>query len=67
MSAAKQMLVTTLVAQLEVLNAQISSSRKEIDALMQDHPDSAIFTSLPGAGMRLAAGMLNTAYPPHLT
>ncbi|MBC7338767.1 MAG: IS110 family transposase [Firmicutes bacterium] len=58
MSAAKQMLVATLVAQLEVLNAQISSYRKEIDALMQEHPDSAIFTSLPGAGTRLAARML---------
>ncbi|MDI6825110.1 MAG: transposase [Bacillota bacterium] len=58
MSAAKQTLVATLVAQLEVLNARISEYRKEIDTLMQEHPDSAIFTSLPEAGTYLAARML---------
>ncbi|MEW6049186.1 MAG: IS110 family transposase, partial [Bacillota bacterium] len=58
MIVAKQMLAIALIAQLQALNEQISAYRKEIDALLKEHPDSNIFTSLPGAGTYLAARML---------
>jgi len=58
MAVAKQLLVATVVAQLEVLNAQIAEYRKQIDTLMKEHPDSTVFTSLAGAGTYLAARML---------
>ncbi|MBC7078318.1 MAG: IS110 family transposase [Synergistales bacterium] len=37
-ATAKGMLVAALVAQLEAVNAQISQYKKEIDALMKEHP-----------------------------
>lgn len=46
-------LTMQLVAQLEVLNESILAWDQRIEMLWQDHPDRALFESLPGAGAAL--------------
>ncbi|GAW93914.1 transposase IS111A/IS1328/IS1533 [Calderihabitans maritimus] len=47
-----------LVRQLEVVREQIAAYDKEINRLFQQHSDSRIFASLPGAAGRLAPRLL---------
>jgi len=47
-----------LVGQLEVVKEQIAAYDEEITRLFQQHSDSKIFVSLPGAAERLAPRML---------
>jgi transposase len=47
-----------LVHQLRALQIALDAYRKRIDSLYQAHPDAAIFTSLPGAGEKLAPRLL---------
>lgn len=51
----KKRLMLTLLEQLEMLLRQIKEYDKAIEELMKHHPDSDIFTSLPGAGKVLEA------------
>jgi len=55
---AKCRLMLALVGQLEVVKEQIAAYDKEIDRLFQQHSDSKIFASLPGAARRLAPRLL---------
>lgn len=50
----KSRLMLAVVAQLLPLIEQITAYDKEIEGLFLTHADSQIFTSLPGAGKRLA-------------
>jgi transposase len=54
----KARLMQALVAQLLPLLEQIAAYDKEITELFLTHADSQIFTSLPGAGKRLAPRLL---------
>lgn len=54
----KSRLMLALVSQLAPLLAQIAQYDAEISRLFLHHPDSAIFTSLPRAGKRLAPRLL---------
>jgi transposase len=54
----KSRLMLALVAQLLPLIEQIASYDKEITALFLTHADDEIFSSLPGAGKRLAPRLL---------
>jgi len=54
----KARLLLALLSQLEPLMAQIAAYDAEIQRLFLTHADSAIFTSLPGAGTRLAPRLL---------
>jgi len=54
----KSRLMMALVAQLLPLIEQISSYDKEITALFLTHEDRELFSSLPGAGKRLAPRLL---------
>ena len=54
----KSRLMLALVSQLAPLLAQITQYDAEISRLFLQHPDSAIFTSLPRAGKRLAPRLL---------
>lgn len=54
----KSRLMLALVAQLLPLLEQIVAYDKEIAALFLTHTDSPLFTSLPGAGKRLAPRLL---------
>ena len=40
----------TLVEQIQSLKEQIQGYQEEIDRLFEQHPDAAVFKSLPGAG-----------------
>jgi len=55
---AKSRLLITLVEQLKMLLKQLDEYRKEIERLFEQHPDSKIFKSLPGAGEKTAPRML---------
>ena len=48
----------SLVAMLATLRAQIDVFDKQIAELMADHPDRALFRSLPGAGAALVPRMI---------
>ena len=50
----------SLVAMLKTLRAQIDVFDKRIAELVADHPDGALFRSLPGAGDAL--GMILAAH-----
>ena len=50
--------VLALVAMLKALHKTIAQLDKEIQAAMDEHPDAAIFRSLPGAGPCLAPRLL---------
>ncbi len=54
----KARLTQALVAQLVPLVEQIATYDEEIERLFRDHPDAALFVSLPGAGKRLAPRLL---------
>ena len=54
----KSRLMLALVAQLLPLLDQIASYDKEISELFLTHEDNEVFTSLPGAGKRLAPRLL---------
>jgi len=57
-TAAKSFLAVTRCKQLRVLQSQLASYRKRIEALFASHPDSGLFGSLPGAGPKLAPRLL---------
>ena len=46
--------VETLADQLLKLEESLQQYRERIDALFAQHPDAAVFSSLPGAGKKLA-------------
>ena len=54
----KARLTRALVAQLAPVVEQIAAYDEEIERLFRDHPDAALFVSLPGAGKRLAPRLL---------
>jgi transposase len=51
--------VASLVALLRTLQGQLRKFRARIEQLFRDHPDAAIFDSLPGAGRKLAPRLLS--------
>jgi len=55
---AKSRMLITLVSQLKVLLPQLDEYQKEIERLFEQHPDSKIFKSLPGAGEKNAPRLL---------
>lgn len=55
---AKRELTLALVSQIKPLIKQIEAYDKRINSLLEQHPDSQIFLSLPGVGNTLAAGMI---------
>jgi len=52
--AAKSVLALALAKQLRTVQATLRDYRKQIDALFERREDKAVFTSLPGAGRKLA-------------
>jgi transposase len=54
----KSRLLLALIAQLLPLLAQIGAYDEEIERLFLSHEDTAVFSSLPGAGKRLAPRLL---------
>ena len=50
--------VASLVALLRTLQAQLRKLRARIEQLFEEHPDAAIFSSLPRAGRKLAPRLL---------
>lgn len=59
-TSAKRLLVITTCRELRTLEAQLVEYRKRIDALFGQHPDSDIFSSLPGAGPKLRSRLLSS-------
>jgi transposase len=57
-SRVKARLTQALVAQLVPVVEQIAAYDEEIGRLFREHPDAALFVSLPGAGKRLAPRLL---------
>lgn len=55
---AKSRLAVTRAKQLQVLQKQIDEHRQEIHRLFLKHPDVEIFSSLPGAGEKIAPRLL---------
>ena len=55
---AKSRMLITLVSQLKMLLPQLDEYQKEIERLFEQHPDSEIFKSLPGAGEKNAPRLL---------
>src|SRR3972149_4838821 len=55
---AKRGLTLALVSQIKPLIKQIEAYDKRINSLLEQHPDSQLFLSLPGVGNTLAAGMI---------
>jgi hypothetical protein len=51
--------VARLVALLRTLQVQLRKARAHIEQLFGKHPDAAIFSSLPGAGAKLAPRLLS--------
>jgi transposase len=51
---AKSRLALALVAQLQVLQKQLTQYRQAIETLFAQHPDHDLFGSLPGAGSKTA-------------
>ena len=56
---AKSRMLIALVEQVKILLKQLDEYRKEIDILFEQHPDSKIFKSLPGAGEKTAPRLLS--------
>jgi transposase len=48
----------TLARQIKAINVGLADHRARIEALFPEHPDAAIFDSLPGAGPKLAPRLL---------
>jgi transposase len=55
---AKSMLAVSLCVQLRALQGQLDEYRRRIQELFAQHPDQGIFSSLPGAGPKLAPRLL---------
>lgn len=55
---AKSQMLLALIEQLQPLRERIQSYQKQIDELFDQHPDSHIFRSLPGAGEKNAPRLL---------
>jgi transposase len=55
---AKSRLAVTLARQLQLLEQQLQEYREAIEALFGQHPDHDLFSSLPGAGDKLAPRLL---------
>ena len=49
----------TLARQIKALNLGLADLRQAIEALFPQHPDAALFDSLPGAGAKLAPRLLS--------
>jgi len=58
--AAKALLAVSTAKQLRTLDAALAEYKKRIRELFENHPDSGIFTSLPGAGEKLAPRLLSS-------
>jgi hypothetical protein len=56
---AKSRLAVTRAKQLQLLQTQINEYRQEIRRLFAQHPDAALFESLPGAGDKIAPRLLS--------
>jgi transposase len=56
--AASQQLAVSLVALLRTLHAQLKTYRQQIRDVFTQHPDHALFASLPGPGEKLAPRLL---------
>jgi transposase len=56
---AKSRLALARVRMLRVLQNQLNDYRAQIEALFAQHPDHALFGSLPGAGPKLAPRLLS--------
>lgn len=57
-TSAKSLLALSLCAQLRALEGQLDEYRRRIQELFEKHPDKDIFSSLPGAGAKLAPRLL---------
>jgi len=57
--AAKSLLAVSLAKELRALDAALAEYRKRIAELFDSHPDADIFSSLPGAGDKLAPRLLS--------
>jgi transposase len=55
---AKSLLALALAKELRTLQASLDLYRQRIEKLYGDHPDSSLFSSLPGAGPKLAPRLL---------
>jgi transposase len=55
---AGELLAKSLVPQLQALNRSIAEYDRQLAQAMHDHPDAALFQSLPGAGPALAPRLL---------
>ena len=55
---AKSMLAVSMCVQLRALRGQLDEYRRRIQELFEQHPDQGIFSSLPGAGPKLAPRLL---------
>jgi transposase len=55
---ASRMTIKRLVVQIAALNRAIAEYDRELERLMQQHPDAKLFESLPGAGRALAPRLL---------
>jgi transposase len=55
---AKRLLAVSLCLQLRALETQLNEYRARIGELFDQHPDKDIFSSLPGAGAKLAPRLL---------
>jgi len=58
LSDARSDYAVALVRQLQTLREQLKAYRKRIESLFEQHPDAALFRSLPGAGPKLAPRLL---------
>lgn len=57
--AAKSRMAVAVAKQLRALEASLVEYRKRIEELFAEHPDADIFSSLPGAGPKLAPQLLS--------
>ena len=57
-ASAKSRLVVARAQQLQLLEKQLHEYRTEIQRLFAQHPDAALFGSLPGAGEKIAPRLL---------
>jgi transposase len=56
--SAKSFLASKLVEMLRLLETQLKNYRRQIQLLFDQHPERALFESLPGAGPKLAPRLL---------
>ena len=56
---AKSLLAVSRVKMLRLIERQLSAYRERIETLFAQHPDQAVFASLPGAGPKLAPRLLS--------